>query len=879
MKWLRKVRFKLGALFGRGKFDAEMDAEMRMHLELRIERNISAGMSAEEARYAALRDFGGLDQIKERARDQRGGLWLGHLIQDFRYGLRLLRKSPGFTGTAVLTLAIGIGACAAVFSVVNAVVLHPFSYPNIDRLMVVRSVFLPTGSRQSMATGDFFDYRHESAAFAELATSNSKGTNFIIGNEPMRLYTEYVTVNFFKTLGVRPFLGRDFRPEEEIRGNGNVIILGYNAWREQFSGHSDVIGQTILADGSAATIIGVMPPDFQTFANSNYGPALYMPITDWGSLRQNRGRDNYQTIGRLKDHVTQAQANSELNLIASRLAQQYPDTNKGWGVSIVPLLDDMIDFARPLLFILLGAVGFVLLIACANIANLLLARAASRQREIVVRTALGASRGRIMRQLLCESMLLAAFGGVLGVLLAHGSTKLITSILPSDLPGSANVVVDSRTLIFTCVVVFLTGMGCGLAPAFQAAQVDLNQALKEGGRGNSAGKKGLRLRSLFVVSEVSLALILLTSAGLLVRSFLAYENMDRGYYRGRDLFGTPLALTQKKYNVPQNRINFSDRVLEKLSQLHGINSTAFSSDSAPFGEFAIAGRPVAAPGFGPPARFQIVTPDYFKTQGIPLIHGRVFTNQDAVSTPLVMLIDQGLAKRYFLNENPIGQRLKIALDDTTPAEWREVVGVVGTARFNFEDAVQDRIYIPYRQTPPLDSFLEVRTTPGAFLDLHAISGAVHSVDASVPLTVMFGSGSEDRGTPGVRRLSMLLATLFSGVALLLAAIGIYGVMAYNVAQRTSEIGLRMALGAQQRDVLRLVMTGGARVICFGILFGLLGALASARLLGALLFNVGPYDLLTFGSITLAISVVGFFACLLPALRAIKVSPMVALRSE
>ncbi len=881
MKWLRKIRFKFGALLGKGKFDTEMDAEMRMHLELRIERNIDAGMSAEEARYAALRDFGGLDQLKERARDQRGGLWLGHLTQDLRYGLRLLRKSPGFTATAMLTLALGIGACAAVFSVVNAVVLHPFAYPKVDRLMDVHNVFTSNGIQDNVTPGNFVDYRQQSTSFADLAANHSSGENFIIGKEPMRLYTEYVTANFFSTLGARPFLGRDFRPDEEIRGKGNVAILGYNLWRNYFVGRPDVIGQTILMDDKVATIIGVMPPDFQTFANRNYGPALYMPMTDWGSLRQERSRHSLQVIGRLKDNVTQAQAARELSLIAGHLSQQYPDTDKGWGVSIIPLLDDTIDLERPLLFTLLGAVGFLLLIACANIANLLLARAASRQKEIVVRTALGASRGRIVRQLLCESMLLASCGGVLGVLLAHWSTRLITSILPPDLVGSANIAVDSQTLIFTCVVVLLTGIGCGLAPALQAARVDLNHALKDSGRGTSAGKHGLRLRSVFVISEISLALILLMSAGLLVRSFLAFENMDRGY-QGRDVFGTPMLLTQNKFDVLQNRINFVDQVLEKISHLHGVSSAVFTNNGDPIGVFEIAGQPAAAPRFGPSARYQIVTPEYFKTMGIPLLRGRAFTAHDAPATPLVILIDQGLAKRFFSDKNPMGQRINLPLTDGAPAEWREVVGVVGTVRFENDNyyGVQDRVYIPYNQYPTRDLFLIVRTTPGTPLNIRAISSAVHSVEADVPLTAMFGNDpSGQGGTPGIRRLSMLLSTVFSAIALLLAAIGIYGVMAYNVAQRTGEIGVRMALGAQRSDVLQLVMTSGARMICLGILFGLAGALASARLLGTLLFNVGAYDPVTFGGVTLAISFVGFLACLLPSLRATKVNPMVALRAE
>jgi len=810
---------------------------------------------------------------------------------DLKFAFRQFAKNPGFTIAVVLILTLGIGASTVAFSVVNSAVLHPFSYPNLVQLMVVHSEWIPGRYLGRASPGDYVDFNRESTAFASLAADTSLGHNYIIGKEPIRLYTEHVTANFFSTLGVRPILGRDFRPEEEVAGRGNVVILSYNLWQEKFGGRADAIGQNILAEDQVTTVIGVMPRDFQVYSSPIYGPAIYTPISDWPMLRQNRFRHNFQIIGRLKPGATIAQAQSEASVIASRLARQYPDTDKDWGASIVPLLDDTVEFARPLLYTLLGAVGLLLLISCVNIANLLLARAASRQKEIVIRSALGAGRGRIVRQLLSECLLLALAGGAGGVLLAHWGVGLVGALLPADLPAGSGLSINGPTLAFTSAVVVLTGLGFGLAPALQGARVDLNHVLKDAGRGSGETGRGRRLRRLFVVSEISLALILLVGAGLLVRSFIAFESVDRGYQTD-NLYVTPIALDQKKYDDPQNRINFVDRVVENFSHVHGISSAAFANGAMEGGGFTrgfqIAGRPPAPAGALPFGQTQAVSPEYFKTLGIPFLHGRLFNARDNAAGPPVVLINQALAQRYFPNQNPVGQRLEVFFDpgDLSAASkapgLSEIVGVVGNARFDFDDMAAPpfpRLYLPYAQFPDKSLALGVRTDPGVPLDLRAVSAAVHAVESEAPLTSMFGHGPNNRGTPGIRRLSMIFSALFSAVALLLAAVGIYAVMAYNVAQRTGEIGIRMALGAQRGDVLRLVMGGGARLICLGILVGLAGALATGRLIGSLLFNVQPYDLLTFGGITLIVSFVGFVACLLPSLRATKVDPLTALRGE
>jgi len=813
---------------------------------------------------------------------------LGAVCEDFakdlRYGVRMLRQSPAFTTTAVLTLALGIGASAAVFSIVDAVILHPFAYSDPDRLVAVHDVYISKGLSAKVTPGNYFDYKTQSTSFTSLAMDFSAGQNYVINKEPVRLLTENVTANFFPTLGVQPMLGRGFREEDAAGNRSSVAILAYNTWRDSFGSRREIIGQTIRSDDQVFTVIGVMSPSFQAFKNSLAGPALYLPIMDWSGFRQDRRWRFMQVIGRLKSGVSPGQAAGELNRIASRLGAQFPDTNQGWGATVIPLLDDTVDFARPLLYTLFGAVLALVLIACVNIANLLLARAASRQKEMVLRAALGASRGRIVRQLLCESILLAALGGALGVLLAYWSAGLIISILPGDLPNGANVSLNGKTLIVVCAAVLLAGIGSGLAPALQASRQDFGQFLKDRGRGLGNAKRGGLLRNLFVITQISLAIILLVSAGLLVRSFVGFHSVDRGY-QSKDLYRTPIGLFDKKYSDPTQQIVFVDQVLEKVSHLHGVRSAAFSVNALDFqgtAGFQVFGQPVLPAGSSLQTRWQIVTPDYFKTLGIRLLRGRLFTEHDTSGTTPVILINDAMARRFFPNINPIGQRLKVSFDNGWPAEWKQIIGIVNTVRFEAEDTGNssfETVYFPYRQFPVSLLALGISMQPGVPLDIHAVSRAVHSVDPGVPLTVMFGHVLDVRGTPGIRRLSMLFSTAFACAALLLAAIGIYGVMAYTVSQRTGEIGVRMALGAQRSDVLRLVLNSGTRMILVGILFGLLGAVASTRLLETLLFNIDARDFSTFAGIAATVSLVAFIACLVPALRATRVNPVVALRAE
>jgi len=887
MGWLRKTLFRLQPLFRKGKIEAELTDEIRSHLEMQTEANVAAGMPPEEARFAAQRQFGGVDQIKERFRDQRGFRWLENTWQDLRYAGRQIRLAPGFAAIAILTVALGIGACTAVFSVINTAVLHPFSYPDVDRLVVVYEAFLPQNPRTRVSPGAFGEFQRQATSFSSLAAAYSFPHNVTReGGDPIRASTQHVTANFFATLGVQPILGRDFRPDE-MYGKGNVVILSHRLWLSDFGGVPGVIGQTVFVDGQAAAIIGVMPADFQT---GSAQPRMYAPYNPSDQFRQSFRGHGLLVIGRLKAGVTPGQAVTELGLISNRLAQHYPDSNKGWSATAVSLVEDTTAFAQPLLYTLLGAVGFLLLIACVNIANLLLARATARQKEIAIRLAVGASRGQVMRQLVCESLLLSALGGALGVLLAQLSMKLMLSVAPADLPRLSTISVDGHALGFSCLLVLLTGFGFGLVPAVQATRVDLNDVLKDSGRGTSEGRHGLRLRTVLVISEVALALILLVGAGLLVRSFLRYQNTAEGFQR-KNLYLAPINLSLKKYPDASSQANFVNQALERISNLHGITSACFTVGSLTVSggsNFTISGLPAPPANAQPTALGSIVTPGYLKTMGIPLLRGREFTPRDSASATPVIFINEELARVYFPGRDPIGQRINIAgLPGDSPAKagppipvWREIVGVSRSIEAQGIDSpIKAQIYIPYAQVPVPYVMLGVRIADGVPLDFHGIAGAIHSLDKDVPFSQMWDQTLiNDAGPAAVRRFSMALSVVFSGIALLLAAIGIYGVMAFSVAQRTGEIGIRMALGAQQGVVLQMILRSGGRMVGFGLLVGVAGALATTRLLSSLLYNVSADDPMTLAGIILVLALVGFLACWLPARRATKVDPLVALRS-
>ena len=852
-----------------------MAEEMQLHLEQRTEENIAAGMPPDEARFAARREFGGIEQIKEIARDQRGTTGVEHLVQDFRFGARLLRKQPGFTAVAVLTLAFGIGATTAIFSVVNGVLLRPLDFPAPDQLVLVNEAHPPTVPLTGVSPGAYSSWQQQTAAFSSLAAWSFGPYNLTGAGEPRRIFAQRVTPNYFGTLGVRPDLGRDFRPGEDAAGKDNVVILSHALWLDQFGGRAQVVGQSILLDERPFLVIGVMAPG----ARWDRRAEIYTLLVTSARDQMNFDARRLQVIGRLKPGVTLAQARGEMATLADRLAEASPATNQGWQVRLMPLLAATVTGVRPLLLSLLGAVGFLLLIACVNVANLLLARATARHREIAVRSALGAGRGRIVRQLLCESLLIAALGGGLGALLAAGGTHLLLAFAPEGLPRLQEISMDGRVLAFTCLLAGITGLGFGLAPALEATRVDAVETLKDGGHGATDGRRRLRLRSVLVVLEVALALILLTGAGLLARSFLRLQRVDPGY-QPQGVYMSNIALIPQKYAGDPQRVAFVDQACARLAQLTGIQGVAFTNHSLPLMgngryPFTIAGHP-AEPA-QPAAYYYAVTPDYLRVMGIPVRRGRGITPQDSAGAPRVALINEELARVFFPDSDPLGQHISLG---NGPEAWREIVGVVGDVKQNgLGQPTRPQILEPFAQSPSASTSFVVRTTlvpPDLLVD---IRDALHTIDPEIPLDGMYPLTAALDRSVAAPRFALFLFGVFAGSALLLAAVGIYGVISYSVTQRTGEIGIRMALGAQRRDVLRLILRQGARMIGAGLLAGLIGALALSQLLAWMLFEVSPHDPLTLAIIVGLLATVAFAACWLPARRATQVDPLVALRCE
>ena len=874
MNALDQLRGRLRTMFGRRQWEADMAEEMRLHLQQRTEEFVVAGMTVEEAHFAAQRQFGGIEQIKELAREQRGLLWVENLGQDLRYATRMLRKQPAFTAVAVLTLALGIGATSAIFSVVNSVLLRPLPYVQPQELMLIGESLPPQIGQAGTSPGSYLAWRQQARGLASIAAWTYGPYNLTGEGEPRRVFSQRVTANYFGTIGIAPELGRVFAPGEDTAGKDNVVILSHSVWLDQFGGRTTAVGQTILLDERPCVIIGVMPERFLFDRRAE----IYTPYVFTAAEQKDYSQRTLLTVGRLAPGVTRQQARDELNIVARRLAHQFPATNRGWGVQFTPLLTAAVLGVQPLLLSLFGAVASLLLIACANIANLLLARATSRQREIAVRVTLGAGRGRIIRQLLGESLLIAAVGGVLGVLLAYGGLHLLIAFAPEGLPRLREISMDGRALAFTCLLAIATGVGFGLVPALEATAVNAVETLKDGGQGVSASRRRVRLRSLLVVVEISLALILLACAGLLARSFLRLRQVDSGY-EPRGVYMSNIALITQKYPSDPARAAFVSQTIAQLAQLPGVQSVGFTNHTLPtMGArrvfFTIAGQQ-PGPFELPPAFYYSVSAGYFETMGIPLIRGRFFSQKDRADAPRVMVINQEMARLYFPNSDPIGQRISIGRG---PEVWREIVGIVGNV-LQGGPSVRAQVYDAFPQSPSASTTFVMRTTLGATELAAADRTAIHAVDRDIPIMAMYPLTPTLSRNIESTRFTLFLFGVFAGTALLLAAIGVYGVMTYAVTQRTGEIGIRMALGAQRRDVIWLVLRQGGRMVAAGLVAGLVGAFAISRLLEWMLFEVSPHDPLTLAVIVALLSFVAFLACWLPARRATRVDPLVALRCE
>ena len=800
-----------------------------------------------------------------------------NLIQDIRYGVRSFLKRPGFLIIAVATLAIGIGGTTAMFTVVNSVLLRPLPFPEPERIALLEAINPKLGITQSnMSFPDITDWQQQSQSFEQIAAFSTGGAFISTGEETERVRATGVTVDFFPLLRTNPIHGRTFVAEDTHESSPSVVVISHALWQRRFGGTADVVNSKVLVGGQSSTIVGVMPAGFNYPAESE----LWAPLSINAA---NEPRDNrfLSVVGRLKPNVSMSQAQADLDTINQRLAQNYVDTNSGWGVRLSELRERLVRNLRPSLLILLGAVALVLLIACANVANLLLARAASRQQEIAVRTALGASRFRVIRQLLTESVLLSVVSGLLAFALSVWLIKLLVAITPPNTPRMDEIGIDMRVFAFTLTVTILAGILFGLFPALQTSRPNLNEMLKDTGRRGSDSGGRNRVGSLLIVSEIALSFVLLAGAGLLVKSFIRLQEIDPGF-NGDNVLVMRLALTPGKYERGEPRAQIYRQLIDRVKETPGVQS-AGAILSLPLGGDAFnvwrgvipEGRP-ASLDEQKNAQHLPVTPDYFQTLHIPLKAGRMFTDRDDMNSTKVVIVNEKLAHQLWPGENPVGKRFAVWRDEKFS---REVVGVVGNTRGNSLDTeAGEQMYIPYAQDPTWSAMsLVVRTAgePGAMAS--SIRESIRAVDKGVPTYNLRTMHDVVSDSTAPRRIPMLLLTVFAGVAMLLAMLGIYGVTSYYVTQRTHEIGVRMALGAQIVDVIKLILTRGMLLAVVGIGVGLGGAIAVTRYMTTLLFGVEPVDAITFSGVALVLVAVVFVACLIPARRATKIDPLEALR--
>jgi predicted permease len=872
------LRIRLRSLFRRRAVEAELDEELRFHLERQVEALAAAGLPHAEAARQARLAFGGLEQIKEECRQARGVSALETAAQDLRYGLRMLRRTPLVTALAVLTLAAGLGANTAIFSAVNTALLRPLPYPDPDRLVVVWGS-RPQRQGTPVSATNFLDYQEQSRAFEHMATFHAAG--FVLtGGEPEWLRAGRVSPDFFAVLGVRAALGRTFAPEDGRAGGDKVVILGPGIWRRRFGADPGIVGKSILLSATRYTVIGVLPAGFDFSVPGTFKPAdVWVPAV---LTRDDSKRSHAELywLARLKPGVSLRQAHAELQAISQRLARAYPRALYGLGVSLVPLREQGAGGVRSLLLILLGAVGFLLLIACANVASLQLARASTRQKEIALRLALGAGRWRIIRQLLTESLLLAFLGGALGVLLAHWGVGLLNGLAPANLPRESLGGLDATVLAYSALLALVTGVLFGLAPAFQSSSVALGESLKEGGRSSAESTRGGRFRAALMVIEVALALVLLAGAGLLARSFVRLLGENRGF-EVDPILTVLVDLPRYSYPDARSQAAFQRQALARLQALPGVIE-AGGIDDLPLtpdrdsSSFLVAGREPLLPDM-PEAQTRSVTPGYFRTMGIPVLRGREILATDTAEAPPVLLINESLARRDFPGEDPVGKRLSLSV---SPPSWATIAGVVADVRdLGLEAHPEPEMYFPFEQSPLSYINLVTRVTGDPARLAAPVRNALRGLDKGLPLPDVSPMRSVLAASIAQRRFILLLLALFAAIALALAAVGVYGVISYAVARRTHEIGIRMALGARRADVLRLVIGRSLGLTVCGVGAGLAGALLLSGLMASLLYGVPPTDLPTFAGVALLLSGVAALASYLPARRAMAVDPGVALRRE
>jgi putative ABC transport system permease protein len=886
---LSNLKMALRTLLRRSQTERELDEELRYHIERQTEQNIRLGMSPEEARYAARKAFGGLEQAKERSRDARGVRWLEELWQDLRYGSRMLAKKPGFTLIAVITLALGIGANTAIFSVIDGVLFRALPYAEPDRLVLIWGKHAQQGEQQQQVSYlDFADIRQQRDIFDEAAAIFFQLLTLTDQAGAERFRGMLVSTNFFRLLGVEAIRGRVFSPAEDQPGNDKVVVISHRLWQNRFGRTEDIVGRKIKVNDESLTVVGVMPvgfdlefplaPSFRIEDND-----LWLPLTGAHRRAGSRGIYTYEVIARLQKVVEPAQARAALKAIGQRLEQAYPDTNKGRNFELVSLREQMTGGVRPLLQILLAAAGAVLLIACVNVAGLLLGAGGVRQKEIAIRAAMGAGRGRLARQMLTESLLLALMGGVAGLLLAWRLVNALVNFPGLNLPRAEEVGVDARVLGFSFGLALMTGLLFGLIPALVAAHPDLQQVLKDGAGRTTAGAGSRRLRSLLIVAEVSLAFLLLVGAGLLAGSFVSLLNVKPGFNTDR-LLTFAVSLPSARASQTPRRVGFYQQLQTRLASLPGVESVGVVSSlplsGANSGSVVIVeGRPLSVGEQAPTIGWQSASTGYFKTMGIPILRGRNFTAEDAVRAQRVVLINESLARRVFPNEDPVGKRVAFGAP-RTQADWREIVGVVGDARHHtLETEPEPRAYDLFEQSSSSSMFIAVRTAGDPSRLANAARQQARELEPEAPVYLLATMDELVARSTATRRFSMLLVGGFALIALLLAAVGIYGVLSFAVSERRQEIGIRIALGARRFDILRLIVGQALALTGAGMLIGLTGSLLLTRFMTNLLYGVSPTDPRIMLMVAMALTLVALLACYIPARRATKVDPMAALRNE
>jgi putative ABC transport system permease protein len=889
---LRRIVEFVRNIFATKRADQELDEEIRGYLELTAAEKARGGMAPEEAMQSARRDLGGMEQVKENVRDIRSGAFLDTLTQDLNYALRTLAKNRAFAAIAILTLALGIGANTTIFTVVNAVMLKPLPYPDPDRIFTLWETHLSDGTLGAVAPANFFDWRRQSRSFDKMAGLDPYPDFILHGSgEARRLAGAAVSSDFFPLLGVRMAMGRGFLPEEDRPGSNRVVVLSYSTLQRYFGARTNIVGTELRLNNTGYTVVGVLPRDFSLVSKASdfqsrgnfdlWTPlALPSPPEPW-----QRGTHPLSVFARLKPDVPFEQAQADLNRIAQNLQRLYPAEDKEAGIAAVPLSQHVIANVRLALITLLATVGMVLLIACANIANLLLTRAATRQKEMALRVALGASRKRLAQQLLTESMLLALIGGAFGFALTFLSVPALVRHLPADLPRTAEIKVDGRVLLFTSLIVCITGIAFGLVPLFQSQRTHASNSLR-GGRAVATGQS--RLRSALIVGQVAIALVLLAAAGLMARSFWNLVRVSPGFTTAHILTARlslpPQYTNDYKFGTGLHRriSAFQQQLLERVRDIPGVQSAAFTAYLPLSGTdnswaIDIEGRPPKPPGVFDETNYRPVSAGYFETIGMPIERGRSFQPADNEDGPLVVIVNQSMARRFWHDRNPVGQRLRFG--DSKP---RTIVGVVSDVRHQgLATTPAPEMYVPYAQVPNVEArpTIVLRTSIDPASVAAALRKAVSELDPSVPLDQIQSMQQIVSGSVGQSRFRAAVLVMFATLALFVASMGLYGVMNYLVTQRIREFGIRMAVGASRAAVLRLVLGQAAKLVGIGIGLGLLGAASLARFIASLLFGVTPFDAATLAGVSALLAIVALLASYIPAHRAAQADPMNSLRYE